>query len=140
MEKRRGFLRFYLYFALIIGILGFIDSGLAIFNYSILHVTLMISTLTFVFFWISLLALFLFTYNRLEKFTYTIPIFYMTVYVIMTIISAILYFKGMLNIVAMTLFNCTALIIYGIILFLTFAQFRRLGLWWKSKKDLVKVS
>ena len=133
MEKKRGFLKFYLYFAFIISILGFIDSGLAIFNYSILHITLIISMLTFVFFWVSLLALFLFTYNRLEKFTDTIPIFYMTVYVVMTIISAVLYFKGMLGIVAMTLFNCTALIIYGIIFFIALAQLRRLGLWGKTK-------
>jgi hypothetical protein len=125
MEKKRGFLKFYLYLALIVSVLGFVDTSLALANYALLYITFIISTLTFMFFWISLLALFLFTYNRLERITYSIPIFYMTVYVVMTIVSAVLYFKGMLGTVSMTIFNSVALLVYGIIFFLAIMQIEK---------------
>ncbi|MBU1111971.1 MAG: hypothetical protein ABIG93_02730 [archaeon] len=95
MEKKRGFLRVYLIVALMMGILGLLDSILTLAKLNLAYYGETLALIAFLFFWFNLTTLIFFIYQRLEKITYVLPVYHMAIYILFTIIAVILFIRGL---------------------------------------------
>lgn len=90
MKPKTWFLKIYLIFVLIFGIIGFIDNFFVVFGFTNNTYSFIILTLTFIFFFFNIVSISIFHYHRLEKINYVLPIYHIISYLFFFSISIIL--------------------------------------------------
>ena len=90
MEQKKGFLRFYLIIALLIGIIGLIDTILTLLNFNNQIYDYIILSITIFFFFFNILTLPIFHYHNVEKMAYILPIYHLSTYILFSLLGIIL--------------------------------------------------
>ena len=110
VEKKLKFLRIYLILTLVFGVIGLSDSILSLLKISSLTYSIILGTLSFVFFFFNIFALVHIMQEKLEKITWVLPTYHILTTILFTILGIILSLAGLLNQIAIFL-----LIIIGLL-------------------------
>lgn len=95
MRPRTGFLKTYLYIALLFGIIGLADTLLSVLlSFTSLVYTYLISAAAFLFFFFNLAAIIIFKYSRAEKVAYVLPIYHLSSYLAFFMVGLVLLAVG----------------------------------------------
>jgi len=95
MERKRGFLKVYLFIALILGIIGFIDTLLNIFDFKVDIYLFIISMISLLFFFFNIIAIPIFHRYQEEKIAYVLPLYHLISYLVFLILGIVLISLGL---------------------------------------------
>lgn len=97
MKIKRRFQRFYLWVALLIGILSLFDTFLVFFEVETAWYSTAILVVALTYFFFNILSIFIFLHTGLEKINYILPAYHILSFVIFTAIGALFIIKGWLS-------------------------------------------
>ena len=92
MKPKRGFLKFYLVIALLMGFLGLLDNVFAVVNFTLLLYRYSVVTILFLFFFFNVSALAVFRHHRVEHIAYVLPIYHLLSYLLFIGVGAVIIF------------------------------------------------
>ncbi len=87
MKRKSIFLVVYLFSALIFGILNFVNNILIVLTVNSKYFPEIMSIITFIFYWYSLMALFFFIISGLPKITFILPIYHLAIRLVILALS-----------------------------------------------------
>lgn len=105
MPEKRGFLKFYLLLAILIGIFGIVDNSLIFLKLASETYITMVSLLLFFYFFFNILAILVFYHQKQEPINYVLPLYHMITAIIFSIVG--IYFS------APTFFILVSLLVIG---------------------------
>lgn len=98
MRPRSGFLRFYLYCTIIIGLLGLTDALLTFLKRTPLLYVRIVTLVLFLFVFFNILSIALFRRQNLERIVYVLPIYHIASYVLFLSLGLYLTFTAIIPI------------------------------------------
>jgi hypothetical protein len=96
MQEKRGFLKVYLYIALLFGIISLIDNFLVIFDVINNIYVMLLMFITHVFFFFNIITIPLFHYFRVNKIAYILPLYHMLTYILFFSVGFLLTMSGII--------------------------------------------
>jgi hypothetical protein len=96
MQEKRGFLKIYLYIALLFGIISLVDNFLVIFEVNNNVYVMLLMFITHAFFFFNIVTIPLFHYFRVKKIAYILPLYHLLTYILFFSVGFLLTIVGII--------------------------------------------